>query len=264
MQRKQQDQVAWLEFELFSDCANLSHGVFLRQGGVSINPYASLNLGEYVNDSTEHVKANQKLVSALLGLSSLRCVRQVHGKSVSIVMNDSCGIQEADAMITNAIGVGLLITHADCQSAIIYDPIHRVVANVHAGWRGSVQNIYSEVVHIMRAMYGSQPQDLLVGISPSLGPQNAEFIHYRTELPPQFWEFQVSPNHFDFWEISRWQLLQCGLLRHHIEIAGINNYAFPEDYFSYRREGLTGRNGTIVAMKNGKSTTENTEITEKK
>jgi YfiH family protein len=154
---------------------------------------------------------------------------------------------KGDALITLCPGVGLMINHADCQAAIIYDPIHHAIANVHSGWRGSIQDIYAETIQMMQHIYHSKPQDLLVGISPSLGPDDAQFVKYREELPETFWEFQKTLYYFDFWAISTMQLTRCGVLPHHIEVAGISTYSHPEDYFSYRR-GAAGRHGTIVAL----------------
>src|SRR5690606_29333339 len=104
-----------------------------------------------------------------------------------------------DGMMTAQEGTGLLIRHADCQAAIFYDPKRRVIANIHCGWRGSVQNIYQKTVTQMEERYGTRARDLFVCIGPSLGPYHAEFIHYKEEIPPSFWAFQVRPNHFDFW-----------------------------------------------------------------
>lgn len=153
-----------------------------------------------------------------------------------------------DALVTADKGMALMIKHADCQAAIFYDPTNQAIANVHAGWRGSVSNIYAEIVHTMQQTFGSRPQELLACISPSLGPEEAEFIHYNQELPEELWDFQVKSNYFDFWAISEYQLQAAGLLPHHIEIAKISTYSNAHDYFSYRRERVTGRNGTVVAL----------------
>ena len=173
---------------------------------------------------------------------------QCHGKDIVEVSHCTLQPLKGDALTTSDRGIALMIAHGDCQVAIIYDPIHHAVTNVHSGWRGSVQNIYAEAILHMKTAYGSKPEDLLVGISPSLGPTAAQFIHYRTELPESFWEYQIKPDYFDFWAISKAQLTQAGVLPHHIEIAGICTYSNPQDYFSYRFNRTTGRNGTVVIL----------------
>lgn len=140
--------------------------------------------------------------------------------------------------------------HADCQAALLYDPVQKAIGNVHCGWRGSILNIYEEVVMQMNALYGSQPRDILVCISPSLGPMAAEFIHFKKELPESFWKYQVKPTYFDFWEISKRQLLEVGILEKNIEIAGMCTYTNQKDFFSYRRNKLTGHHGTCIALSN--------------
>jgi len=248
MLRKKKGGVRWLEFELFADIPNLRHGVFLRQGGVSTGDYSSLNLSYDSGDNPHHVRENLRKVQKVLKVDDLVCIRQEHGKHVTEAIGNEAFI--GDAFTTETPGRALVIRHADCQAAIFYDPIHHAVANVHSGWRGSVQNIYAATIDFMRVSYGTQPENLLVGISPSLGPNHAEFVNYRQELPESFWEFQVKPNYFDFWGISTMQLRGCGVLPHHIEIAGICTYSHPEDYFSYRRDKARGRHGTIVTLLN--------------
>ena len=143
-----------------------------------------------------------------------------------------------------------MIKHADCQAAIFYDPEHRAIANVHCGWRGNVQNIYRETVREMRRHFASRPENILVAISPSLGPEKAEFINFKKELPEAFLPYQVKPTYFDLWAISRMQLESEGILSHHIQIASICTYSHPEDYFSFRRDNrVTGNHGTVAVLR---------------
>jgi polyphenol oxidase len=248
MIRKEHNGVVWLEFELLTDIIDIKHGIFLRHGGRSKGDYHSLNISFDVGDVAADVKANISLIKEALDIPHITWAVQCHGKTIlpSEIVSPS---SPCDALHTNKRNQGLMIKHADCQAAVIYDPIHHAIANVHAGWRGSVQNIYSSTIEAMKNTYGSHPTDLLVGISPSLGPRSAEFIHYKQELPQEFHTFQIKPNYFDFWEISRHQLQSCGVLPQHIEIAQIDTYANPSDYFSFRQNKTTGRHGTVIAMR---------------
>lgn len=88
-----------------------------------------------------------------------------------------------------------------------------------------------------------------MGIGPSLGPNRAEFINHKVELPSTFLPFQFKENYFDFWEISKMQLSDAGICKEHIEIAGICTYSEEDDFFSHRRDKKRGRNGTVVALK---------------
>jgi purine-nucleoside/S-methyl-5'-thioadenosine phosphorylase / adenosine deaminase len=249
MIRKERNGIQWLEFELLADCPKLNARVLLRQGGFSTGPYASLNLAYFVDDDREAVRANLNKVSTQLDYPTLIWGHQVHGIAAHhLLQRDSRPNSPCDILTTPLLQLALLIHHADCQAAIFYDPRHHVLANVHCGWRGNVQNVYAETVRQMQAQYGSKPADLLVAISPSLGPENSEFIHYRRELPESFLPFQFKPTYFDLWDISEWQLRECGILPHHIQIARLNTYAHPEDYFSYRRSKIRGGNATVAML----------------
>jgi len=249
MLRKQSNDIEWLEFELLADCKNLDHGVFLRHGGTSSTPYHSLNLGLSTKDDPQSVKNNLSSVAKLFKTNHLYGVRQVHGKDVHIVEKGDTSFPFADAIATNHPDHALIIKHADCQSAILYDPIHHALTSVHSGWRGSVANIYDQAVSTMKETYNSKPQDIIACIGPSLGPDHAQFIHYKKELPESFWSYQTRPNYFDFWTISYDQLISCGILPHHIEIAKICTYANEEDFFSYRHCEPTGRHGTVAVLR---------------
>lgn len=222
MIRCKKENIEWLEFSLLQDFKEVVHGIFLRPLNILT---ASKNL---------------------LGTSHLSFANQVHGNEVKIA--DPSKIEDCDGLITDRKDLTLLVKHADCQAALFYDPVKRVIGNIHCGWKGSVQNIYQKTVEKFREIYGSNPKDLRVCISPSLGPDHAEFIHYEIELPKEFWSFQVKPSYFDFWAISRMQLLESGIEESHIEMAKMCTFCGETDFFSYRRDKKTGRHGTLIAL----------------
>lgn len=251
MINKQYGEMQWSTFELLED-SPLIHGCFMRHGGVSSGLLKSLNLGRNTGDLHENVETNFKKVAQALSLNEIISAKFCHGADVNNI-NQSKDIPISDGLTTTTKNLAIAVTHADCQAAIFYDPIHHAMANVHCGWRGSVLNIYANVVIAMQSTYGSNPADLLVGISPSLGPNHAEFINYRAELPECLWQFKEKDYLFDFWSISRWQLENAGVYSHHIQIAGIDTYA-SQDYFSHRRSTheqarQCGRQATVCALK---------------
>ncbi len=245
---KEKDGVRWMEFELFQKYPEVVHGIFLRHGGYSSGEFDSLNFGRNNGDCDDKITLNIKKAKETLNIPKMAFCNQIHGADV-IYADKEGFLGAADAMTTNIPGLGLLVKHADCQAGLFYDPVNNVVANVHAGWRGNVQNIYANTVKYMQEYHGTNLADLKVGISPSLGPNNAQFINYKTELPEHFWKHQVSPLYFDLWEISRQQLLEAGLKEENIEIARICTFANPQDFFSYRRVQKSGRHGTFIALK---------------
>jgi len=227
----------------------LSHGTFARGGGISCAPYDSLNLSYGVGDDPGKVAENRRRVRAALGLRALVSCRQVHGTGIYLLREPVTADLELagyDALISPWPQVGLLIQQADCQAVMLHDPRLGVAANIHVGWRGSVANIIARVLALMVAEFGCRPREMAAAITPSLGPCCAEFINYRQELPLEFHGYRLGTNHFDFWAISRDQLRQEGVPDHHIETAGICTRCNP-NYFSYRRDGLCGRNASVIA-----------------
>jgi YfiH family protein len=243
-------KLQWLEFDLLEAYPHVVHGVFLRHGGVSQGAHLSLNLGASNGDLPDQVQKNRELIRKTVQVSKLIFPNQMHGGNVERVTGKNLDkVPYADALFTTEKNIALGVTHADCQAAIFYDPVHEAVAVVHAGWRGLKQNIYARTLDAMQREIGTQPQNVIVCISPSLGPDYSEFKNYRQELPQDFWRFQIKPYYFNLWEIGRHQLSSIGILEKNIELTEICTYSNPADYFSYRRDKNTGRHGTVVALK---------------
>ena len=228
----------------------LFHGAFTREGGVSAAPWASLNVAFNVGDTNTHVKTNRKIIKNSLAADVLVSAKQVHGDKVYIIDRqppEDFEVEGFDALITDLPGLGLMVQHADCQAVLVYDPKQRAIGIIHSGWRGSVANIIGTTITAMIDTYGVKPIDLLVAIGPSLGPCCAEFINFQKELPSSFIQYQVKPNYFDFWAISRHQIQQTGVLKEHIFSAGICTACNPL-FFSYRRDKITGRCASVIGM----------------
>lgn len=237
----------FLQFELFAEERRLVHGLFYRKMQIGSASSASLDVSRNSGDCLQKIEENRRRILKALQLEKCVDAQLVHGRRVARVdAIESPGV--CDGMITSLVNVGLMIPLADCQGAIFYDPVKHVVANVHSGWRGNVQNIYEETVLQMRQCFGSRPEDLLVGVSPSLGPDRAEFKNFAEELPSSFLRYQVRPTYFDLWAIARDQLQEAGVLPHHIEIASICTHSRPEEYFSYRRDKTAPRQATVAAI----------------
>jgi len=244
------EKLEWLEFDLLSSYPHVSHAIFLRHGGVSEGRFSSLNLGHDIGDTPERVKTNREIIRKTLDLPKIVYAQQIHGTNICrIKQKNSDELHVADALYTTERNIGLAITHADCQAAVFYDPVHEAIAVAHIGWKGSANNLLARVVETLHREVGTQAHNLLVCISPSLGPDHAEYKNYKHELPQELWNFQVKPNYFDFWAISKKQLTLCGVNEKHIEISQVCTHCHKEDCFSYRREKETGRHATVVALK---------------
>jgi polyphenol oxidase len=236
---------------------DLIQATFDRHHGTSVAPFASLNCSFGVGDQAETVQTNRNKIKHTLGINRLMSARQVHGDQIFWIQETPDHDQEIDgidALMTDRRDVGLMIQHADCQAILLHDPVRSAIAAVHCGWRGSVIGIIKKTVRMMNACYQSHPKDILAGISPSLGPCCAEFINHHQELPASFLAFQQCRSYFDFWQISRSQLMDAGIQPEKISIAATCTCC-NTDFFSYRRTSrkgnrMTGRNCTIIALQN--------------
>lgn len=252
MIRRNENGIDYFQFELLKEIPGLKHAVFTRHRGVSIGPYASLNVALSVGDAVERVEYNRELVRHSFGNAELQFIDQVHGDQVVVIQSArpdrSSSIPRGDALVTSRAGLTLITQLADCQPVLICDPQRGVIANVHSGWRGSLQNIIGRTVAAMVDRCGCRPACLLAGIGPSLGPCCAEFVNYRNEILPGFWRYRDSRDHFDFWAISRDQLLRAGLVEAHIEVGGLCTRCRTDLFYSYRAEGTTGRFAAAIAL----------------
>lgn len=249
----QERSVLCCRFPRLSEHRKLVHGIFTRKGGVSDVPFSSLNVSASVGDASGFVEENRRRVKASLGAMSLVHMHQVHGDRVAILGEGGEGATHGpgsgDAMVTDLPGQGIMVTLADCQGVILYDPRRQVVAVVHSGWKGNVRNILGKTVRRMAQVFDCKPFDILAAIGPSLGPCCGEFRGHEHIFPEIFRQFQVRENYFDLWAVSCWQLMEAGIREDHIEISGICTRCRTDLFFSYRKEGRTGRFATAALLR---------------
>jgi YfiH family protein len=241
-------------FQHLSECPEIRHGITTRRGGNSLPPFDSLNMARSLGDNAAHVAVNRRRVQAQFDGMEPVYLKQVHSNIVVALDGVTTGEAPylhgaADAVVTDRPGRLLTILVADCQPVILYDPVRGVIANIHSGWRGSITNIIGHTVAVMKKRFACRPADILAGIGPSLGPCCAEFIHYRDEIPPSLWSYQVAENHFDFWSLSRDQLVAAGLRPQHVEVAGICSRCRNDLFFSYRAANITGRMAAVIGLR---------------
>ncbi|MFH1081825.1 MAG: polyphenol oxidase family protein, partial [Pseudomonadota bacterium] len=193
-------EVIYFQFPGLSYYEWLSHGVFTRHGGMSQSPYNTLNTSYATGDNPESVKANLQIINRAMGARRLRYMKQIHGGDILIQQHDDSydqmGPPNGDAMITDGANLALMVKQADCQAVILLDPLTRVVAIVHCGWRGNRNNILGSVVKRMRSEFGCRESEIRAAIGPSLGPCCAEFRSYEQIFPSEFTGFMVRKNYF--------------------------------------------------------------------
>jgi len=250
--------VSFYQFSHLAACVDIHHGIFTRTGGCSPPPFNSLNVGHGIGDDDAGVETNRRVIGDCFRGAEFVYVRQVHGRQVINMAGFPAGQganpQSAepavgDAMVTDRPHQYLVIQVADCQAVLLHEPVRQVVANVHCGWRGSIQNIIGRTVETMVQQLDCNPGEIIAGIGPSLGPCCAEFINYEAEIPRALWNYKDSNNHFDFWSISRDQLAKAGVPAKNIESSRICTRCHADEFFSYRTEKMTGRFAAVIGLK---------------
>ncbi|MCF6246885.1 MAG: peptidoglycan editing factor PgeF [Desulfobacula sp.] len=247
------------EFDHFKNSTGIVHCVFTRSGGTSIQPFNSLNIGKNCGDETRAVAENRKRIIGKMGMKPLVFLNQVHGDEIKVLKKDDTDFAvnfepgkdsyTADAIVSDMKGIFLVIQVADCQAVMLYDTRKQVIANIHCGWRGSINNIIGKCVTKMVDSFGCRPDDILAGISPSLGPCCAEFVNYKDEIPQKIWKYKTGDkNHFDFWKLSVDQLIEKGVKIEHIENMNLCTKCHTKEFYSYRAKKNTGRFACVISM----------------
>jgi YfiH family protein len=250
--------IRYYQFENLGE--GVTQAVFTRRGGLSPDPWDSLNLGGTVGDDPERVRKNRQRALMALGceMESVYDVWQVHGVNLAIAeapRPQTMPHLKADVILTNTPGITLMMRFADCVPVMLHDPVRRVIGIAHAGWMGTIRGIARIAVEAMQANFGSNPGDILSAIGPSVGPD-----HYEVgpEVVMQVRQaFGVSASsllsehagsvHFDLWTANRMALEQAGVK--HFELANICTACHTEDWYSHRAEhGQTGRFGAIITL----------------
>ena len=256
-------------FQNLSKQGGVDHFVSTRVGGLSSPPYESLNIGFHVGDTPETVLSNRARLAESVGipLSDFVVAKQVHSGTVTIVTDGMRGygamdldtaIEETDATVTDVPHLCLTVLMADCVPVLFFDPRKRVVAAVHAGWRGTVKLAAQNTVNSLREKFSCDPADILVGIGPSIGP-----CHYEvgpeviSEVEETFGstdgyingESADGKGYFDLWEANKRQIIETGIPGQNIEVAQICTYCNPHLFFSERHQkGRTGRFGAGIMV----------------
>ncbi len=250
-----------LQFDLLHTCTGLVHAVSTRTGR-----HGELDCAWSPGDNASRMRHNLEEVAAALAVDPglVCCAQQVHGSRV-LCIDDApsalpgapcrvCG--EYDALITDRPGITLMIRVADCVSIVLFDPVRRVVAVVHAGWKGTLADIVSVTVERMCMHYGCRAADLLSGIGPSIGPccftVGADVAEQFRGAPGWSGCVRTDLNGFriDLPGANRASLLRCGVLPHNVEMSGYCTACRLDIFFSHRGEqGNTGRFGLFAGLR---------------
>ena len=222
-----------------------------KDGGVSPAPYF-LNLGLNVDDERENVLENRKRFFGHLNIPLDRVVmqKQIHSSNINIV-NESCFIQDSDALITNEKNLFLAISIADCIPVFIYSPDKKVIAGIHSGWKGTEYKISQKVIRRMVDEYNVNPSELIAYIGPGISVENYEVSKEVAErFDPLSYKSEDGRYFLDLKKDIYEQLLNSGLKKENIEVTPYCTFRDKDLFHSHRREkGLTGRMFGVIGLR---------------
>lgn len=229
------------------------------------------NVGDTAPRDPDDAWKMRQAWSAAIGIDAERIVRtgQVHENKVFVVETHHAGMGrrrdtptpgQADAMISKAVNVPIMTLAADCLPLLMYDPVQRAVASVHAGWRSTVLDIAGETVRAMQREFGTDPADILAYLGPAIGgccnevgPEvTAAWRDIAKNLGPMTELAVTKPGvkeHFDVPRANTLLLQRAGLRPEHIELSDICTKCNLDDWFSHRGQGpATGRQGGVIML----------------
>lgn len=223
-----------------------------RKGGASVSPYASLNLGSHVADNPLAVSRNRMLLAPLLPSEPV-WLNQVHGTTVADAGHAGC-LPEADASVSKHPGAVCVVMTADCLPILLCDESGSVVGATHAGWRGLCDGVIEATVSAMKV----PAPTLMAWLGPAIGPGQFEvgdevrtafvksnvqaaaaFVPSTSGVPGAEGKWLA-----DLYQLARLRLNALGISR--IYGGGLCTYSDAEHFYSYRRDGVTGRMGTFI------------------
>ncbi len=260
-----------LLFDLLDEEETITHFSTTRVGGVSSGSFASLNTGNFSDDSPLKIHENRQRVARMLytPVENFIIPHQTHGNRVLAVDSGFLNLNQTeavetlygvDAVVTNQPGVFLCVTTADCVPMLLYDKGKGAIAAIHAGWRGTVGRIVENSLRELERQYGTSARDVIVGMGPAISQQ-----HYEVgdEVVAAFQEkgFDLSDRavsypepctgkwHIDLTEINRRELIRLGVPDNQVEISGLCTFERRDLFFSARRQTIhSGRMLTGVKL----------------
>lgn len=258
--------VIFYTFEHFDKTGLVKHCFTTKKGGVSDGVYESMSLGVRDGDDMENVIENYRRLCGAVGFDVDKIVLsdQVHKTELRCVDERDFGkglfkdsdIRGIDGLLTDKAGAVLTTFYADCVPLFFLDPVKKVVALSHAGWRGTLMEIGAKTVEKMGSDYGSSPKNILAGIGPSIGKccfevgaEVADEFASGLDFSKQFIyksEKVAGKFYIDLWAINRRTLTNAGLPDENIETAGICTKCNHDIFYSHRQVGKN--RGSMAAM----------------
>lgn len=256
-----------MQVSLRMTMGGIPHGFTTRQGGVSEGIYSSLNLAFGRGDDREKVEENYRRVCGAfpVDINKLVLTTQVHGDQIRTVTAEDWGKglsrpkdYEADGLITDVPGTTLVAFGADCLTALLYDPVHRAIGAVHAGWRGTASGIVERAVEAMTAAYGTRPEELVAALGPCISAccfetdqdvPNAMTAALGAAALPFITDKGEGKFLVDLKGLNALRLQRVGVREECIDISPDCTLCKPEKYWSHRyTKGERGSQASLISL----------------
>lgn len=264
MQMKRIDRIQYVDVEFPGSSCSVQ-GFTTRHEGVSRPPYNSLNLGMNTQDQQATVEGNRSLLARAFGINQEALVtpRQVHGSDILVINEPNEDFShflsvEGDAVITNQPNVMIGICVADCVPIVLCDIENRVIAVVHAGWKGTAEKLVAKSVAGMQSEFGSNPARLHAALGPCIKKccyEVDEPVRKAFQLGGIEWDSYAesrSPGkwHLDLAATNRGLLVLAGLSPELIQVSDQCVCCHSEQFFSFRRDkDESGRQMGFIMLK---------------
>ncbi|BDY13142.1 peptidoglycan editing factor PgeF [Hydrogenimonas cancrithermarum] len=220
-----------------------------RHGGTGSPPYDTFNLARHVGDHPADVSRNRARLKENLGMETIVWMEQVHGARIEVVTSMHLEtVPACDAIVTDNPDIALAVMVADCIPILMYDATKGVVAAVHAGRNGTFLKIAPKTVRTLQERFGCTPTDIRVVMGPSIHACCYEIgDDLAAVVEKNFGKGYMNGRSLDLQKLNRDQLTEAGVGEGNIEISEVCTCC-DHDYFSYRREGTTGRFAGVIWM----------------
>jgi YfiH family protein len=215
-------------------------------------PPNGFSINKALNYTLQEIEYFRQLLANELDIDyqNMIFLHQTHSDKVEIIHNNAKNNIDADGVITNKIKLGLVLSLADCCGILMYDKNNKIISAVHSGWRGTKHKITSKAISILQNQYDSNPNDILVYISPCAGENDYEIgADVAQYFPNHIRQIERSKYLFDLGGAVFDELLSNGIPTKNIEFNRISTIS-NNNYHSYRREKeKSGRMGLFILMK---------------
>ncbi|WP_041960305.1 peptidoglycan editing factor PgeF [Sulfurospirillum arsenophilum] len=224
----------------------MQHHFTTRFEGVSLAPFDSLNLGLHVNDNALHVTKNREILKEKLGVSKLVFMDQVHSDCI-VCIETGDEAPTCDAMITNVQGIGLAVMVADCIPILFYDAKHEAIGVAHAGRVGTLLQVGQKTALAMGERFGSRMEELKIWMGPSIHQCCYEVGFEATKGFENFLHVKENNYFLDLQSYNHAAFVALGIKPENMDISDVCTCC-DTDYFSYRRDKITGRFAGVIAL----------------